>query len=145
MQAPLLLFADDPAPQPEGQTNTQTGTPPADGKPPADGGMGMMTWLFPILIVMALYMFLMRPKREDAERQKFLAGLQKNDEVLTASGILGNVVSVSETEDEVVVKLDDHLRVRMTKGSIIRNLSAEKRAKEAKEQQKDAAKEAPKA
>jgi hypothetical protein len=53
-------------------------------------------------------------------------------------------VSVSETEDEVVVKLDDHLRVRMTKASIIRNLSAEKRVKEQKEQQ-DAAKEAPKA
>jgi preprotein translocase subunit YajC len=138
MLAQLLLFAQEAADQ------APPAPPAADPNKAPDGGMGMMSWFIPIIAVMALYMFLMRPKREDAERQKFLAGLQKNDEVLTASGIIGNVVTVSETEDEVVVKLDDHLRVRMTKGSILRNLSSEKRAKEQKEQQKDA-KEAPKA
>src|SRR5262244_1596056 len=101
MLAQLLLFAQEAADQ----------APPAPAadpnKPAPDGGMSMMSWFIPIIAVMALYMFLMRPRREDAERQKFLAGLQKNDEVLTASGIIGNVVTVSESEDEVVVKLDD--------------------------------------
>src|SRR6476620_7544547 len=127
MLSQLLLFAQEAADQ----------APPAPGgdpnKPPPAGGWDSMLYyaMLPVMLLV-LYMMFMRRPREDVERQKFLASLQKNDEVLTASGILGNVVSGSETEDEVVVKLDDHLRVRMTKNSILRNLSAEKRAKEPK-------------
>ena len=63
-----------------------------------------------------------------------LANLKKNDKVVTAGGIYGTVVSVAEKEDEVVVKVDENVRLRVTKGSITRNLTNEEAARAAKEQ-----------
>ncbi len=123
----LLLFADA---QPEGN-------PPATPDPNATGS-GWTMWL-PIPLLLVLFYFLMiRPNQKMAqERQQFLANLKKNDKVATQSGIIGNVVSVSETENEVVVKIDDNTRVRMTKESILRNLTQEEAAKAAKDQPKE--------
>ena len=50
---------------------------------------------------------------------------EKNDKVLTAAGIYGTVLSVSDKEDEVVVKVDDNTRLRMIKSGITRNLTKE--------------------
>ena len=58
--------------------------------------------------------------------------LKKNDKVLTSSGIYGTVTAISEKEDEITVKVDDNVRLRMTKESIARNLSNEEAARAAK-------------
>lgn len=44
---------------------------------------------------------------------------------MTSAGIYGTVVAVSDTEDELTLKVDDNTRIRMTKGSISRNFSNE--------------------
>jgi preprotein translocase subunit YajC len=107
MLAFVLLVADEAPKQPEGL-----------------GGLGA---LLPLLLIGVLFYFMMiRPmRRQEKERQAMAGNLQKNDKVLTASGIYGTVHSVSDTEDEVVVKVDDNARLRMTKGSIVRNLTQE--------------------
>ena len=56
-----------------------------------------------------------RMKRQEQERQALASNLKKNDEVLTNAGIYGTVVDVSENEDEITVKVDDNVRVKMTK------------------------------
>ena len=71
-------------------------------------------------------------RRQEKERQSMITNLKKNDEVLTIAGIYGTVVSVNETKDEIVVKVDDGTRLRMTKASIHRNISGEEAAKAAK-------------
>lgn len=77
---------------------------------------------------------MIRPARRQEQAQKaLLASLKKNDKVQTIGGILGTVVSVSEKEDEVVIKVDDNARLRMIKSSIARNLTNEEAAKQAKE------------
>ena len=58
-----------------------------------------------------------------------VSSLEKGDKVLTAAGIYGTVITVSETEDEVTLKVDDNTRLRMIKGSITRNISKEEAAK----------------
>jgi preprotein translocase subunit YajC len=124
----LLLFAQDTAAEAAKQ-GTQKGTPPAPGMD--------NTWimLMPIIVIGFLYFIFMSrsSKKQDQERKNLVDSLKKNDKVLTVSGIIGNIVSVSETEDEVVVKLDDNVRVRMIKASISRNLTQEEAAKTPKD------------
>ncbi len=93
-----------------------------------------MLFLLPVLVVL-FYFVVLRPgqRRQQQERDQLVTGLKKNDKVLTSAGIYGTVVTVSEKEDEVVVKVDDNTRLKMLKSSIIRNLSNEEAARAAKE------------
>ena len=68
--------------------------------------------------------------------------MKKNDKVITHAGIYGKIISVAEKEDEIVVEIDDKVRVKMVKNAILRNLTNEEAFKEA-EAAKKAAKEAP--
>src|SRR5438552_3253560 len=77
-------------------------------------------WEFPLLMLglfFLFWMFILRPmsRRQEQERANMLAQMNKNDKVLTHSGIYGTIISVSETADEIVVKVDDNVRLRMTK------------------------------
>jgi preprotein translocase subunit YajC len=90
--------------------------------------------LLPALFIL-FYFIVLRPnqRRQQQERDSLLTGTKKNDEVITTSGIYGTVISVSDTKDEVVVKVDDGTRLRMLKSSIMRNLTQEEAAKAAKD------------
>ncbi|HWG42207.1 MAG TPA: preprotein translocase subunit YajC [Gemmataceae bacterium] len=97
------------------------------------GGAGALGFLPFILIAVVAYLLLIRPmKRQEQERQAMASNLKKNDEVLTNAGIYGTVVDVSETDDKITVKVADNVRLKMTKGSIARNLTNEETAKQAK-------------
>jgi preprotein translocase subunit YajC len=93
-----------------------------------------------MLVVFALLFFIViRPaqRRQERERQALLTNTKKNDRVLTAAGIYGTVISVSDKEDEVIVKVDDNTRLKMLKSSITRNLSAEEAQKAEAEKAKE--------
>jgi preprotein translocase subunit YajC len=127
----LLLFAQDTA-QGAAQGTTQPG-----GSAPSGGGDPMLFLMLPAILILGYFLLVRPARRQEQERNKLITNLKKNDEVLTVAGIIGTVVSVSETEDEVVVRLDDHTRVRMVKSSIMKNLTAEKALKEPKEPKKE--------
>jgi preprotein translocase subunit YajC len=97
----------------------------------------------PLILMLGIFflfwLVVLRPigRRQQHERDSMLANLKKNDKILTSSGIYGTVVTVSDTADEVTIKVDDNVRLRMVKASIARNLTREEEAKA----QKTAAKE----
>ncbi len=94
------------------------------------GGLGFLPL---ILIAVLAYFLLIRPlKRQEQERQTMASNLKKNDEVLTGAGIYGTVVDISETDDRITVKVADNVRLKMTKASVVRNLTNEEAAKQAK-------------
>lgn len=63
------------------------------GGAPAGGG-GMIQFLFPILIFVAFYFFLIRPQQK---KQKELdSKLKKGDRVFTNAGIIGKIVDMNE-------------------------------------------------
>jgi preprotein translocase subunit YajC len=106
-----LLAADEPAKQ-----------------QPQGGPLDALGFL-PLIVIMILgYFLLIRGpmKRQEAERNALLASLKKNDKVLTTGGIYGTIVSISDKEDEITVKVDDNVRLRMTKGSIARKIEEPK-------------------
>jgi preprotein translocase subunit YajC len=100
-----------------------SGSTPDEGKGGAPGWSGLL----PFLAIPILFWFLlMRPmRRQEAQRNALIGSLKKNDKVVTTSGLIGWVVSVAEKEDEVVVRLDDNVKVRMLKSAIAQNLSAQ--------------------
>jgi preprotein translocase subunit YajC len=96
-----------------------------------DPGLGMLPALIPIAIL--FYLLVFRPaKKQEQERQKMAGNLKKNDEVLTNSGIYGTITDVSDSDDKITVKIADNVRIKMTKGSVLRNLTNEEAANQAK-------------
>jgi preprotein translocase subunit YajC len=102
-----IILADDPQ-----------GAPPQGGPPGPFGNI-----MFPVMIAFAVFMiFTLRSKsRENKEMQNLLSKVKKNDKVITRAGIIGVVVAVKETEDEVTLRVDDttNSRIRVQKSSIV--------------------------
>ncbi|MFA6321149.1 MAG: preprotein translocase subunit YajC [Candidatus Omnitrophota bacterium] len=74
--------------------------------------------LLPIILIFVIFYFLLiRPqkKQQDAHK-KMIAGLKKNDEVITAGGIHGTIVNVKD--HSVTLKVDDNVKVEVQKNSI---------------------------
>ena len=92
-------------------------------------------------IFFIFYFVVLRPqkRRQEKERLEQQNLLNKNDKIITTAGIYGTIVSISDKEDEVTVKVDDNTRLKMLKASIMRNITREetlKAEKEAKTQEK---------
>lgn len=107
------------------------GAAPVPGQQPTGlGGTDIIFMLLPMAVL--FYFLILRPEsRKQKEQQAMLRSLKKGDKVLTIAGIYGTILSVSETEDEIVVKVDDNARIKMQKGSISRNLTNEEAYREA--------------
>ena len=94
---------------------------PAGG---AGGDAGLINLLFLGGFVLIFYFLLIRPQQKEArEHQELLAGLQKGDRVVTASGLHGRVFGVEDTE--VVVEIADKVRVTIDKTSVKRKIPTE--------------------
>ncbi|MFN0215350.1 MAG: preprotein translocase subunit YajC [Saprospiraceae bacterium] len=83
---------------------------------PAAGGewLGMV---FPFLIIIVFYFFLIRPQiKKQKEQQKFIESLREGMEVVTSSGIIGKITKM----DGPVVRLmvDEKTFIRVVKSSI---------------------------
>jgi len=78
------------------------------------------------LIVLMAYLLLFRPEREKQRRQQeLLAGLKKNDRVVTAAGIYGTVANVDRDAKRVTLKVDDTAKITVTLASIATVLGAD--------------------
>jgi preprotein translocase subunit YajC len=81
-----------------------------------------------ILAVVLMFFFIVifpKQRREQKQRDALLSNLKKNDEVVTAAGIIGVVSSIKEGADEVTLKIDDNARIRVLKSTIIKIVSKE--------------------
>jgi len=78
------------APAPAGGAPTGSG----GGSAPASGSGGALQLLFPVLIFVAFYLFLIRPQQK---KQKDLDNkLKKGDRVFTNAGIIGKIVELND-------------------------------------------------
>ena len=74
--------------------------------------------LFPMLLIFVVFYFLIIvPQRNQKKKHgKFLEGLKRGDEVLTASGILGKIEGI--TEQYVTLEVDDDVKIKVLKTQI---------------------------
>lgn len=79
---------------------------------------GLMVNLMPIIFIFAIFYFLLiRPqKKKQAEHQKMITSLKKNDEVITSGGIHGTVVNVKDLT--LTLRVDDNVRIEVQKSAV---------------------------
>lgn len=91
----------------------------------AAGGAGWLALLLQLLplalIFVVFYFLLIRPqKKRDKETQNMRNSIQVGDEIITAGGIIGRVVSIKE--DNVVIETgNDRSKVRIKRWAIQSN------------------------
>ncbi len=78
----------------------------------ADGGSPLMGLLFPLLILVVFYFFLIRPQvKRQKEQQKFVDSLREGMEVVTTAGIIGKVTKIDGNVVRLLIDEKTYLRV----------------------------------
>ena len=98
------------------------------------GGLGSYEFVIYIAVIgLWFYLLLIRPQqRQEKQRKSMLNALKKNDKVITSSGIYGTVMSIDDSLDRVVLRIDDDrgVKVAFTRASIVRVLESQDKEKE---------------
>lgn len=86
-------------------------------------GGGLFTIIYLALMVAIFYFWLIRPqKKRQKQMMQMLDSMQINDEVVTAGGIIGKVVTIKE--DSVTIETGaDRTKIKLEKNSISRVLT----------------------
>ncbi len=91
-------------------------TGPQTGQPQQPGGFFASP--FPLLVIMLvmMYFLFLRPQQQRAKQQaKLIASLKSGDKVVTASGIIGVVITV---KDQTVSLRSADAKMEVTKASV---------------------------
>ena len=124
-QDETIKKATPKAPPPEGRTQenqpgvdqatTQGGPPP----PPAGGLFGGNAPFLIVMVGLLAVMFIWSgrsKKKQEQKRRDMLASLKKGDKITSIGGIVGTVIETRE--DELVVKVDDNVRLRFARWAV---------------------------
>ncbi|MCH9807709.1 MAG: preprotein translocase subunit YajC [Alphaproteobacteria bacterium] len=82
------------------------------------GGLGV---LFPMLLMVVIFYFLLiRPQQQRAkEHQEMITKVRRGDTVVTSGGFVGRVTKVPENTDEVEVELNEQMKIRVVKSTLM--------------------------
>ncbi len=85
-----------------------------------------------VIVIIAFYFVLIRPQqKKDKEDKAMRENLDIGDEIVTAGGIIGRIVSIKD--DTLVIETgSDRSKIRITKWAVSQNLTAAEAAKAAK-------------
>ena len=93
----------------------------AEGAAPNASSNIFMSLMPVALIFIIFYFLLIRPQKKlQQEHAKMLENLEKNDEVITSSGIYGTIINVEKQNDVVTIRIDDNTKIKIQKSSIAR-------------------------
>jgi preprotein translocase subunit YajC len=82
--------------------------------PPVNPMLQLMPLIFIFII---FYLLLIRPqKTKEKEHKQMLNNLNKNDEVVTSSGIHGTIVNVKDKT--VILRIDDNVKIELEKNCV---------------------------
>ena len=113
VNVPNVILADATgAPAPTTQTAAPAGAPTGQPMQNPTGGL-----LIPLgLMIVMLYFMIFRPQSQQRKRQeKLLKALKSGDKVVTASGIVGQVITV---KDRTVSLRSADAKMEVTKASV---------------------------
>lgn len=83
------------------------------------------TLIFFALIIFIFYFFLIRPQtKKEKEAQKFRAGLQKGNKVITVGGMHGKIANINDTT--VCLETEDGSKIVVEKSAIAQFEAGEK-------------------
>jgi len=101
-----LLLVGGCFPASTGDTGTQT-----------TSGFDWTTLVFFVVIIVIFYFILIRPQNSRRkQQQKLLEQLKEGDQVVTTSGIYGQIESLEQ--DSIVLKIESGAKIRVTRQSV---------------------------
>lgn len=105
MNLPILFALQDPAAVPRGIS-----------------GAGIIFQIVAIIVI--IYFFLIRPQsREKKQTETMLNALKKGDEVITAGGVIGDVVHIqlqpAGENQEPTVRMDDRITIKSGESRLV--------------------------
>jgi preprotein translocase subunit YajC len=90
----------------------------------AAGNSGLINLVFIGLMIIVFYFFMILPQKRKAKEQRtFMEDLQKGDEIVTASGILGRINKIEG--NIVTVDIGNKTFMRVTRNAISQELTTE--------------------
>lgn len=86
------------------------------------GGGGLMNIFFMVAIFGVFYFFMIRPQaKKQKEQNKFVEQLEKGNEVITASGIVGKINKIEG--NFVTLQVDTKTFLKVTKNAISKEMT----------------------
>ena len=85
------------------------------------GGILGQLPLFAILIAIFYFFFIRPTAKKQKEQDAFITSMEKGNEVVTSSGIIGKISKISDKE--VTIQVSEKTFLRVTKGSISNELT----------------------
>lgn len=84
----------------------------------SQGGGGFLELLFPLIIVFAIFYFLMiRPQQKQMKKHKeMLDNLKRGDQIVTNGGIIGKIYQING--NLVMLEVADDVRIKVLKNQI---------------------------
>jgi len=92
-----------------------TATAPTTTGAAASGGFGSI-WFIVILFILMYVMLILPQKRQEKKHKQMLSQIKKGDKILTSSGIIGKVVSVSS--DKIRIRTAEKTELDITKNAV---------------------------
>ena len=98
----------------------------------SNSGAGMVNLIFMAVLFSLFYFFFIRPQaKKQKEQVAFVSAIQKGDEVVTSSGMIGRV---NKIEDNVItLEVDSKTFLRILNGSISKEMTESYRKSSTKE------------
>ncbi len=90
----------------------------AMGAPSGGGGMGSLASFLPLILMFVVFYFLLiwpQQKKAKAHRQ-LLSNLQKGDNVVTSSGIYGQITGLTDTT--VTLEIAEKVRIKVSRSAV---------------------------
>ena len=89
------------------------------------GQPGMLTSLLPLIILFAIFYFLviLPQQRQQKKHKAMVKELKKGDKIVTAGGIIAEVIK--NEEEFLKVRFNDDVEVKLTKDAVTRRLDDE--------------------
>jgi preprotein translocase subunit YajC len=85
----------------------------------SSSGGSALPLLFIILIFAAMYFLMIRPQqRRNRETQRMQSTLGPGDEIMTSSGIYGEVLDIDETEGTVTLEIAPEVAIKIARGAV---------------------------
>ena len=84
----------------------------------AGGGFGGLESLLPLILIFVVFYFLLiRPQqKKQKQHREMLAALRRGDRVVTAGGIIGQIMRVSDSE--LTLEIAPDVKVKVARGMI---------------------------
>ena len=104
------------------------------------GGAGGFDFSFIFLLIIIggiMWFMVIRPQRQAAKaRDEMLAGIRRNDVVVTGGGLVGKVTKVTDDDSELEVQIASDIRVKVVR-SMIADVRTKGSSSDTKNQTKD--------